>query len=81
MPRHLDRIIYLVGSDNLNLNGLKNKRHAPTRRSLIRQAFDKDGEVTLDADWQIGHKRQMEFYQWLIRKKGFQVSNIGYFVY
>jgi hypothetical protein len=39
MPRHLDRIIYLIGSDNLNLDGLKNKRHAPTRRNLIRQAF------------------------------------------
>jgi CRISPR/Cas system-associated exonuclease Cas4 (RecB family) len=41
----------------------------------------KDGEVTLDADWQIGYKRQMEIYQWLFRKNGFEVSNIGYFVY
>jgi hypothetical protein len=39
MPRLLDRIIYLIGSDNLILNGLKNKRHAPARRDLIRQAF------------------------------------------
>jgi hypothetical protein len=45
------------------------------------KATAKDGEVTLDADWQIGYKRQMEFYQWLMRKKGFQVSNTGYFVY
>jgi len=41
----------------------------------------KDGEVNLDADWQIGYKRQMEFYQWLLRKNGFKVSNTGYFVY
>ena len=41
----------------------------------------KDGEVTLDADWQIGYKRQMEIYQWLFRKNGFKVSNAGYFVY
>lgn len=27
------------------------------------------------------HKRQLEFYQWLFRKKGFKVSNIGIFVY
>jgi len=39
MPRFLDRIIYLIGSDNLNLNGLKNKRYAPARRDLIRQSF------------------------------------------
>jgi len=45
------------------------------------KATAKDGEVTLDADWQIGYKRQMEFYQWLMRKQGFKVSNTGYFVY
>ena len=41
----------------------------------------KDGEVTLDAEWQIGYKRQMEIYQWLFRQNGFQVSSVGYFVY
>ncbi len=45
------------------------------------KATSKDGEVTLDADWQIGYKRQMEVYQWLFRRNGFAVSNIGYFVY
>lgn len=38
-------------------------------------------EVNLDADWQIGYKRQMEVYQWLFRKNGFETSNTGYFVY
>jgi hypothetical protein len=37
--------------------------------------------VSLDADWQIGYKRQMEIYQWLFRKNGFTVSDTGYFVY
>jgi PD-(D/E)XK nuclease superfamily len=45
------------------------------------KATAKDSEITLDADWQIGYKRQMEFYQWLMRKTGFKVSNTGYFVY
>lgn len=45
------------------------------------KATAKDAEVTLDADWQIGYKRQMEFYQWLMRRTGFKVSNTGYFVY
>lgn len=45
------------------------------------KATSKEDEVTLDADWQIGFKRQMEIYQWLFRKNGFTVSNTGYFVY
>lgn len=35
-PRHLDRLIYLVGSDNYLLDGKQNKRWAPLRRELIR---------------------------------------------
>ncbi|MDD5710793.1 MAG: PD-(D/E)XK nuclease family protein [Candidatus Colwellbacteria bacterium] len=45
------------------------------------KATAKDSEVNLDADWQIGYKRQMEFYQWLMRQNGFDVSATGYFVY
>lgn len=45
------------------------------------KATSKDAEVTLDADWQIGYKRQMEIYQWLFRQNGFMVSSTGYFVY
>ena len=37
--------------------------------------------MSLDADWQISYKRQMEIYQWLFRKNGFKVSDTGYFVY
>lgn len=45
------------------------------------KATSKDGEVSLDAEWQIGYKRQMEIYQWLFRQNGFPVSRTGYFVY
>ena len=45
------------------------------------KATAKVGEVNLDADWQIGYKRQMEIYQWLFRKNGFEVAETGYFVY
>jgi CRISPR/Cas system-associated exonuclease Cas4 (RecB family) len=42
----------------------------------------KAGKIeTLDKEWHAGYKRQMEIYQWLLRQKGYQVSNIGYFVY
>jgi hypothetical protein len=45
------------------------------------KATAKDGEVSLDADWQISYKRQAEVYQWLFRRNGFPVSNTAYFVY
>ncbi|MCU0666725.1 MAG: PD-(D/E)XK nuclease family protein [Candidatus Omnitrophica bacterium] len=45
------------------------------------KSTSKDEEVTLDADWQISYKRQMEIYQWLFRKNNFKVSPTGYFVY
>lgn len=45
------------------------------------KATSKTSQVTLDADWQDGYKRQMEIYQWLLRHNGLKVSNTGYFVY
>lgn len=45
------------------------------------KATSKNDEVNIDAEWQIGYKRQMEVYQWLFRQNGFKVSDTGYFVY
>lgn len=46
------------------------------------KATSKNGEITeLDKDWHDSYKRQMEVYQWLLRKNGYKVSDIGYFVY
>jgi hypothetical protein len=45
------------------------------------KATAKNGEVTLDADWQLSYKRQMEVYIWLLRKQGFEVDDRGFFLY
>lgn len=46
------------------------------------KSTSKDEEITeLNKDWQISYKRQMEIYQWLLRKNGLKVSDTGYFVY
>ncbi len=45
------------------------------------KATSKSAEVTLDAPWQDGCKRQMEFYQWLLRRQGLPVAARGWFVY
>ncbi len=45
------------------------------------KSTSKEGEITLDDKWKEGYKRQMEVYQWLLRKLQFPVSEVGYFVY
>tara|TARA_B100000927_G_scaffold128930_1_gene103863 strand:- start:324 stop:1052 length:729 start_codon:yes stop_codon:yes gene_type:complete len=57
--------------------------HTETNQLIVvdYKATSKKGEVSIDADWQIGYKRQIEFYQWLLRGNSFDVSDIGYFVY
>lgn len=46
------------------------------------KATSKSEEITeLNQEWHKGYKRQMEVYQWLLRKNGYKVSNTGYFVY
>ncbi|MCL5011126.1 MAG: PD-(D/E)XK nuclease family protein [Patescibacteria group bacterium] len=58
-------------------------QNTKTRELIIvdYKATAKEGEVSLDADWQIAYKRQMEVYQWLFRQNNFSVSPVGYFVY
>jgi hypothetical protein len=47
------------------------------------KATSKNGEVSLDAEWQKSYKNQMEVYQWLLghQPESFEVSPVGYFVY
>ena len=45
------------------------------------KATAKNSAVSLDADWQISYKRQMEVYQWLLRQNGLDVANRTWFVY
>lgn len=42
---------------------------------------DPDAVISIDADWQIAYKRQIEVYQWLFKQNGFKVLPVGYFVY
>ncbi len=41
----------------------------------------KEPVTELNQAWQAGYKRQMEIYQWLLRRNGLEVSDTGYFVY
>ena len=41
----------------------------------------KEPVTSIDEPWQSSYKRQMEVYQWLLRRNGLSVSDTGYFVY
>ena len=45
------------------------------------KATSKASGVSIDSEWQLSYKRQMEVYQWLLRQNGFEVNDTGYFVY
>lgn len=46
------------------------------------KATSKDKKIeSLDEEWHRGYKRQLEVYQWLLRKNGFKVSDMGYWFY
>jgi len=77
-------ITYKVPDTNLVITGgVDDVWVSPNGEFIIvdYKATSKEEEVTLDADWQDGYKRQMEIYQWLFRMNGFKVSDTGYFVY
>lgn len=38
-------------------------------------------EISLDDEWKQAYKRQMEIYQWLLRRNELKVSDVGYFVF
>lgn len=75
---------YLHAPTNFFVTGAVDDVWQNVKKELIvvdYKSTAKDSEVTIDAEWQDGYKRQMEIYQWLLRKNSFRVSNTGYFVY
>lgn len=38
-------------------------------------------EISLEDQWKVGYKKQLETYQWLFRSGGFRVSDTAYIVY
>ena len=38
-------------------------------------------DIDLEGEYKQGYKRQMEIYQWLLRRNGFNISDTGYFLF
>ena len=67
------------GLDDVWLNINTNCLHIVDYKSTS-QKSDK-GPITLDDPWKASYKRQMDLYVWVLRKKGFHVDDVGYFLY
>lgn len=57
------------------------KAKATTGDITIEPKRNKNGEIVKTDLYLISYQRQIEFYQWLFRKNGFQVSKTAYFVF
>ena len=66
------------GLDDVWLNINTNCLHIVDYKSTS-QKSDK-GPITLDDPWKASYKRQMDLYVWVLRKKGFHVDDVGYFL-
>lgn len=63
--------------DDIWINQITEKLHIVDYKSTSKQ-----GDPSIDnGGWGDAYKRQMEIYQWLFRKSGFNVSELGYFLY
>jgi hypothetical protein len=75
---------YLHKPTNFIITGAVDDIWIDKNRHLIvvdYKATSTDKEITLDEPYRQSYKRQMEIYQWLLRRNGFLVSSRGYFVY
>lgn len=77
-------IRYIHPATNLELTGAPDDiwiNPASALHVVDYKATSKDTEVSLDAAWQIGYKRQVSFYGKLFEWNGFAVDSTAYFVY
>lgn len=71
-------------STNLTICGIVDDIWVDPKGNLIivdYKATSTTKEISLEDRWKQGYKRQMEVYQWIFKKKGFDVSDTGYFVF
>ena len=67
------------GLDDIWLNTETGELHIVDYKSTSQKTEGK--QITLDDQWKAGYKRQMDMYVWVMGRKGFDVSSIGYFLY
>jgi hypothetical protein len=67
------------GLDDVWLNRNTHQLHIVDYKSTSVKSEGKG--VTLDDRWKVSYKRQMDLYVWVMRRKGFDISDEGLFLY
>ncbi len=70
---------------NLNICGIVDDIWQNTKNQQLHivdyKSTSTDYPISLDSKYKEGYKRQMEVYQWIFTKLGFDVSKTGYFLF
>ncbi len=70
---------------NLNICGIVDDIWADQKTGALHivdyKSTSTDYPISLDSQYKIGYKRQMEVYQWIFARLGFSVSDVGYFLF
>jgi len=70
---------------NLNIHGMIDdiwtNRATNELHIVDYKATSTNYKISLDGEYRLGYKRQMEVYQWIFKKMGFKVSSTGYFLF
>ena len=76
---------FLHSKTNLNICGIVDDiwQHNKTGQLHIvdYKSTSTDYPISLDSEYKAGYKRQMEIYQWIFKKMGFDISPVGYFFF
>lgn len=67
------------GLDDIWLNTETQQLHIVDYKSTSQKSNGKT--ITLDDKWKASYKRQMDMYVWIMKRKEFNVSSIGFFLY
>ena len=73
-------ILFGGGIDDIYQNERTGELHVVDYKSTANLAKNPT-RVSLEGKWKDGYKRQADMYTWILRRKGFDVSDTAYFVY
>ncbi len=70
---------------NLNIHGIIDDMWQNTKTEALHivdyKATSTEYPISLDSKYKEGYKRQMEVYQWIFRRLGFNIATTGYFLF
>jgi len=69
------------GTGKLHIVDYKSTAQLTGNPKPLDESFLAPPEGSNSPDYKASYRRQMDMYQWVMRRKGFEVSDIGYFVY